>query len=255
MPEKKEKIMKTGAVIMASGLSKRMGENKLLLRYKGKTFIETILEKVLNCDFYLVNLVTSHVEIEKILREDYDIVNEIKVVQNIEEEKPISCILPELAEWEKLPQLPEQEELLGYPEISVLTEPVTNKKIIITMNQNPHAGISESIKLGIKKLKSCDAYMFFTGDQPELTIETIKKIMDKAGRDKIIVPRYNRKNGSPVLFGADFRDELLSLEGDTGGKQIIKRYVNNVEYLDIENPREGFDIDTKEEYESLISEI
>ena len=37
--------MKTGAVIMASGFSRRMGENKLLLEYEGKTFIENTVGK------------------------------------------------------------------------------------------------------------------------------------------------------------------------------------------------------------------
>ena len=43
--------MKTGAVIMASGFSRRMGENKLLLKYKGKTFIENTADKALEYGF------------------------------------------------------------------------------------------------------------------------------------------------------------------------------------------------------------
>lgn len=36
--------VKTGCVIMASGLSKRFGSNKLLAQFRGKTFVETALE-------------------------------------------------------------------------------------------------------------------------------------------------------------------------------------------------------------------
>ncbi|MFD3158332.1 molybdenum cofactor cytidylyltransferase [Haloimpatiens sp. FM7330] len=39
------------AIIMASGYGKRMGENKLLLSYKGKSLIEWIIEKVLESEF------------------------------------------------------------------------------------------------------------------------------------------------------------------------------------------------------------
>ena len=60
--------MKTGAVIMASGFSRRMGENKLLLRYNGKTLIENITEKILACDFHKIVLITSYQEIEDIFR-------------------------------------------------------------------------------------------------------------------------------------------------------------------------------------------
>ncbi|AGK95487.1 molybdenum cofactor cytidylyltransferase [Clostridium pasteurianum] len=44
--------MKITAIIMASGYSRRMGENKLLLKCKDKTFIQHTLDKVKKCDFY-----------------------------------------------------------------------------------------------------------------------------------------------------------------------------------------------------------
>lgn len=44
--------MKITAIIMASGYARRMGENKLLLKYKDKTFIQHTLDKVKKCNFY-----------------------------------------------------------------------------------------------------------------------------------------------------------------------------------------------------------
>lgn len=44
--------MKITAIVMASGYARRMGENKLLLKYKGKTFIQHTLDKVKKCNFY-----------------------------------------------------------------------------------------------------------------------------------------------------------------------------------------------------------
>lgn len=44
--------MNITAIIMASGYSKRMGKDKLFLSYKNKTFIEHIIDKVKNCNFY-----------------------------------------------------------------------------------------------------------------------------------------------------------------------------------------------------------
>ena len=195
--------MKKGAVIMASGFSRRMGENKLLLEYKGKTFIENITDKVLECGFYKTILVTSHKEIEQIFE------NYMK----------------------------------------------SRDDFLIIINKNPALGISESIKTGLKGLGECDACMFFTGDQPGLTQGTIKKILNKAGKDKIIIPKYTGKNGMPTVFGSDFFDELMRLEGDSGGKQIMNSHKGNIEYVEINDQSEGFDIDTREDYEYLISKI
>ncbi|AJA46424.1 molybdenum hydroxylase accessory protein, YgfJ family [Clostridium pasteurianum DSM 525 = ATCC 6013] len=44
--------MNITAIIMASGYGRRMGRNKLLLKYKNKTFMEHILENIRKCDFY-----------------------------------------------------------------------------------------------------------------------------------------------------------------------------------------------------------
>ena len=44
--------MNITAIVMASGYSRRMGENKLLLTYKGKTFVQHTIEIVGKCDFY-----------------------------------------------------------------------------------------------------------------------------------------------------------------------------------------------------------
>lgn len=202
--------MKISAVIMASGFSKRMGENKLLLKYLGESFIENTIKKVLKSGFYEINLVTSHDEIKNIY---------LNVLETDEFKKEKHC------------------------------------NFVITKNFNPNKGISESIKLGIKNLKSCDAYMFFTSDQPKLSVETIKYIMEKAEIDKIIIPKYNHENGSPALFGGNFRDDLLYIKGDTGGRQIVQKNKEKVEYLEIKNGEEGIDIDTQEEYRKLIGKL
>src|SRR4051794_39011196 len=51
------------AIVLAAGLSQRMGEiNKLLLKYKGKTIIETTLEKIIAAKMDKVIVVTGHEE-------------------------------------------------------------------------------------------------------------------------------------------------------------------------------------------------
>ncbi len=51
------------AIIMASGYSRRMGTNKLLLPYNGKTLIEHTLDNVCSCNFYNTILVAKDLEI------------------------------------------------------------------------------------------------------------------------------------------------------------------------------------------------
>ena len=47
----------------------------------------------------------------------------------------------------------------------------------------------------------------------------------------------------------------MKLEGDSGGKQIMNSHKESIEYVEINDPLEGFDIDTREDYEYFISKI
>ena len=57
------------AIVMASGFSKRMGLNKLLMKYNNKFLIEYTLEKISQCDFAQKIIITQYEEIEKLIED------------------------------------------------------------------------------------------------------------------------------------------------------------------------------------------
>lgn len=190
------------AIILAAGFSKRMGENKLLLEYEGKTFIQTIIEKLLEINFNKIILVVSNLEIYK--------------------------------------------KYKNY-----------NEKLFVIFNDKAEKGISESIKKAVAYAKNnleVDKYMFFVADQPLLKKETILKLIEKSNSNKIIVPKNNNTIYNPVIFPNKYTSELLNLEGDRGGKQIILNHLDNIIFVDIEDANEFQDVDVIEEYIKLINE-
>ena len=54
-----------------------------------------------------------------------------------------------------------------------------------------------------------------------------------------------------VIFLAQFRDNLLTIEGDTGGRAVIEKMGERVKLVAIENGIAGMDFDTEEEYERI----
>ena len=83
----------------------------------------------------------------------------------------------------------------------------------------------------------------------------LQPVLDKCQRNKIVVPL--QKDGcpsSPVLFGNQFRQELLTLTGETGGRMIYERFPEAVQMLRIATTGRLKDIDTPEEYQKLIQE-
>ena len=188
------------AIIMASGFGSRMGRNKLLLPYKGKSMIEYVIDAVLNSD----------------LKEKVFIGREEQVLK-IAEKRGIKTVV----------------------------------------NPNAYRGQSEAIKLGIKNLSSGNGYMFLTGDQPFINSEVINTLIREFEEysNSIIVPLCNDKSSSPVIFPGDLKVELLALQGDTGGREVIKTNLHRVKYVPINDPYCLMDVDTYEEYKNLIEKI
>jgi CTP:molybdopterin cytidylyltransferase MocA len=98
--------------------------------------------------------------------------------------------------------------------------------------------------------------MLFVGDQPFLNEVTVRKLNDAytEGKGSIIVPVYGADRGNPVIFSSKWMKELMMLEGDVGGRVIIRQNSREVWEVPITDTEIGRDIDTKEEYNAVQAE-
>ena len=104
-----------------------------------------------------------------------------------------------------------------------------------------------------------DACLFVAGDQPLLTADSIKRLLqtfrDVFGRGQSVVCRigWKQEAGNPVLFPAAMFDELRSLEGNQGGASLLRRddmkgkgihdeEIQNKEIHDKDNQDEGVQV-------------
>ena len=55
----------------------------------------------------------------------------------------------------------------------------------------------------------------------------------------------------PALFGKKYMEELKKLPEGKGGSYILKKYEDELECIQVEDPLELFDVDTKEDFEIL----
>ncbi|WP_297280638.1 nucleotidyltransferase family protein [uncultured Anaerococcus sp.] len=184
--------MKINAIVMASGLSKRMGENKMFLDFKGKELYQHSLDLLKELDFADVIVVSSYKEIL------------------------------------------EKAEQMGYKAV---------------YNDDNEVGKSSSIRLGVNECLD-EAMMFFVADQPLLSLETCKKLINTYEKNQVITyPVVNDRRGAPVIFPNSYKEELLKLEGDQGG--MILAYNQEVNKVEIADESELLDIDTVKTYEDL----
>ena len=105
----------------------------------------------------------------------------------------------------------------------------------IQWNKRPQDGISYTIRLGLTPLADCDGVLFLVADQPRLRRESIKELLTlwSSQPDRIAGLTANGRRGNPFLFPADLFPELLTLAGDTGGRQVIRRHEERLLLLEV----------------------
>lgn len=186
------------AIVMASGFSRRMKKNKLLMEFDGEIVIDRTLKTIKK----------SKVD-EYILIYSSDEVKDIAIENGFDTHH----------------------------------------------NSKAHLGQSESIKLGVEYAsKETEGYMFFVGDQPLLDEATIDSLIDifLDNKNSIVIPKFGDKRGNPVIFPASLGQELLRLEGDVGGRDVIRNNKEKVIEIKVDNSYAGMDIDTPEAYDELL---
>ncbi len=121
----------------------------------------------------------------------------------------------------------------------------------VVMNDHPELGISHSMQLGIEAAGDADAYMFCVCDQPWLTAGSLERLIEafESGGYGIVSLSWKGRMSNPKIFSARYRDELMRLTGDTGGRQIIAAHSDDLLLVEAGSERETTDIDTNETLE------
>lgn len=122
----------------------------------------------------------------------------------------------------------------------------------IVLNPDFYQGMSTTIQKALLKLDSQEVEGFFLilGDQPLISSTIINKLIKSfsPGKGEIVVPYFEDKRGNPTLFDIYWKDELMAITGDVGGRVLIKVHPEKVKRINISDKAILFDIDKEEDY-------
>ena len=198
-------------IYMAAGNSRRFGSNKLFYELDGKPMYRHLLERLIE------------------IKDRY---NKLK---NAESNNPVIDITV----------VTRYREILDYcaciPDCHAVLSPDSEKGIAYTIKAGIMA-VQEQKKTGMK-----DYYMFAVADQPYLKSQSVIKLIDRVlkntvGKRLVFSLRCGDAVGNPCVFNSSLIPQLLSLEGDKGGRSVAKKH--DCVYVDIADERELMDIDT-----------
>jgi len=191
-------------IILAAGLSKRMGVPKTLIEFDGDTVIGRVLKASLGSDLHRVVLVTGS--------------SGLKAVE--------------------------------------ATEADSGPRLSIVVNPSPEKGMSSSLRIGLAAVSSdAKGAMVLLADQPFIAAEIIDRLLSffRLHDDKIIVPVIGGRRTTPVIFPARLFLELMSVEGDVGGRDVLKGHPAEIVQVEMGSCYDDMDLDTPEDLDKFLS--
>lgn len=143
--------------------------------------------------------------------------------------------------------------VVGY-KAEEIRKAIRSRPVKVVENRCFRDGMASSLGAGIGAAREdSTAFVIALGDEPFIHPKTIDYLI-RTHRDSkkgIALPAYQGRRGHPVLFGSQYRDELLGLKGDVGAREVISRHPDDVLEVDVNDPGVIQDIDTQEAYERL----
>ena len=203
-------------ILLAAGLSTRMGEPKQLLPFGEKTILETVVDNMLNSKFSKVVVVLGHYADK---------------IQELIDEYPVTVVYN-----------PNYRE-------GMLTSAQVGVKSLYPMKEGEHLDGQEHFKRAAFSIMLVDQ-PFITSTLINTVIDAYVQT-DKG----IVLPSYQYKRGHPVIFHNKYVDDILSLDAESDGvRTLYKLHSEDIHYINVDTDAVLRDIDYKEDYDNAIND-
>ncbi len=224
--------MKIVFIYMASGFSRRFGENKLLTDFCGKPLYMYGLDCLL--------------EVKKALEE-----GEYGKSGQSERESIFSAQLNESLEGENEGKF--EIEILVVSQYEQIRRQAEKLGMKAVQNEKSEEGIAASLRLGtIAAGEDTNVFVYFVADQPYMRTDRIEAFVRGFVESKkgIGAVSFQGQKGNPAAFLRKYREELLLLCGDRGGSVIMRQHLDDLWLMEV--PEEMVrDVDTREDLDEI----
>ena len=235
------------AIILAGGLSTRMGCCKQLLPLCGKPLIGYVIETLLEAGLTHLTI-TVNSETQQLITEMIERPTQNQCVQ--------SSVLKEPAAGNgtfhpfrcDIVFNPEPERGQGHSAALAVqaacvchTETLAVQTVCRSCTECPASNTSSAY--------TPSGFLFCTADQPFLQADSIRDLCTvfQNNPNRIVSAAFNGKHCSPVIFPAALAGELSRLDGSIGGRTVMNAHPDLILYSPLRSEIEAFDIDTPED--------
>ena len=120
-------------------------------------------------------------------------------------------------------------------------------------NPSYGTGCSSSIAAAVPALDPrTDVLVLLLGDQPGVTVGTVRRLLAGRGGAPLAVCRYDDGVGHPFAFAASMLGDLQGLHGDKAVWKLLEQRAADVVEVQVDGPVPP-DVDTEEDYRALLA--
>jgi molybdenum cofactor cytidylyltransferase len=124
-------------------------------------------------------------------------------------------------------------------------------RIDVVQCPDAHLGMGHTLAFGMAHLPDWEGCLVSLGDMPFIATATYAQLLAALHHDTILLPQYAGEVGHPVGFGRDFFPALRAVQGDTGGRDVVRANRERVQLLPVGDAAILQDIDTPEDLARL----
>ncbi|MGD8257107.1 MAG: nucleotidyltransferase family protein [Desulfobacterales bacterium] len=151
--------------------------------------------------------------------------------------------------------------VLGYKAemiVEALEQKLEHSKLRLVINQRFRDGMSTSLQSGLRAVENqFSSIMVLLGDMPLVDADTINNLLQRfwASDKSICAPIFLGKRGHPVCFDKKIYPLIMGISGDIGARDIIKRNISDVLFIEVENSEVFLDVDNESDVTDLMKNL
>jgi molybdenum cofactor cytidylyltransferase len=141
-----------------------------------------------------------------------------------------------------------------------LTPTIFAEGAFLIRNAAPERGQFSSLQSGLHEVlnRGRDNAMITLVDRPPPTEQTLCHLVRAfAGRRHeiwAIVPQHAGRHGHPILIGREMIEAFLQAPATVNAREILHNHADQINYLEVDDPRVTTNVDTLDDYASLQSD-
>lgn len=138
-----------------------------------------------------------------------------------------------------------------------LKKHLKNAGVSFAVNPDSNSEMSVSIACGVRNLpEETRAVIINPVDHAAVPGEVVATLISEWKKGaRLVKPMWNGSGGHPVLIGLGFRDELLSLDPNSGLKTLFSVHQAEVSRIPVDSNYIARDMDTWDDYRALHTEV